>query len=45
MTKLIKVADADNNMRLDIVAARNVPEYSRTQLKKWILEGLSLIHI
>jgi len=44
MTKLIKVADADNNMRLDIVAARNVPEYSRTQLKKWILEGRVLVN-
>jgi len=44
MMKLIKVADADNNMRLDIVAARNVPEYSRTQLKKWILEGRVLVN-
>ena len=39
MTKIFKVTEDDNNMRLDIVAARNLPEFSRTQLKKWILEG------
>ena len=31
-------------MRLDIVAARNLPEFSRTQLKKWILEGRVLVN-
>ena len=44
MTKIFKVTEDDNNMRLDIVAARNLPEFSRTQLKKWILEGRVLVN-
>ena len=44
MTNLLKVLESDNKMRLDIVAARMFPDFSRTQLKKWILQGRVLVN-
>ena len=44
MTTLLKVLEDNNNMRLDVVAARMFSVYSRTQLKKWILQGRVLVN-
>ena len=44
MTTLLKVLEDNNNMRLDVVAARMFSDYSRTQLKKWILQGRVLVN-
>ena len=44
MTNLLKVLESDNKMRLDVVAARMFPNFSRTQLKKWILQGRVLVN-
>ena len=37
ITKIVK--EDNNRSRLDKIAAEMFIEYSRTQLKKWILEG------
>ena len=42
MTNLLKVSESDNKMRLDIVAARMFPDFSRTQLKKMDSPGESI---
>ena len=44
MTNLLKVLQSDNKMRLDIVASRMFPDFSRTQIKKWILQGRVLVN-
>ena len=44
MTNLLKVLESDNKMRLDVVAARMFPNFSRTQLKKWIHQGRVVFH-
>ena len=42
ITKIVK--EDNNRSRLDKIAAEMFIEYSRTQLKKWILEGRVLVN-
>lgn len=44
MTAIKNVPESLANNRLDKVAASLFPEFSRTQIKKWILEGRILIN-
>ena len=44
MTTVKNVPESQANNRLDKVAASLFPEFSRTQIKKWILEGRILIN-
>ena len=44
MTTIKNVPESQANNRLDKVAASLFPEFSRTQIKKWILEGRILIN-
>ena len=44
MTNLQKVLESDNKMRLDVVATKMFPDFSRTQIKKWILQGRVLVN-
>lgn len=44
MTAIKNVPQSLANQRLDKVAASLFPEFSRTQIKKWILEGRILIN-
>ena len=44
MTTIKNVPESLANNRLDKVAASLFPEFSRTQIKKWILEGRILIN-
>ena len=42
---MIKIVQEDQNKsRLDKVAAEMFSEFSRTQIKKWILEGRVLVN-
>ena len=44
MTVIKNVPKSLANNRLDKVAASLFPDFSRTQIKKWILEGRILIN-
>ena len=44
MIKIKNVPFDLSNNRLDKVAAENFPDFSRTQIKKWILEGRILVN-
>ena len=40
-----KVPPELSNYRLDKASSEIFKDFSRSQLKKWIIDGLSLIHI
>ena len=44
MKTTLKVLEENTNMRLDVVAAAMFSDFSRTQLKKWILQGRVLVN-
>ena len=44
MTAIKKVPGSLSNMRLDKVSAEIFEDFSRTQLKKWIIEGRILLN-
>ena len=44
MKTTLKVLEENTNMRLDVAAAAMFSDFSRTQLKKWILQGRVLVN-
>ena len=44
MSKVKNVPNNLSNKRLDKVAAEIFPNFSRTQIKKWILDGRILVN-